>query len=43
VVTITHKGLENFQHLGKDFSAESFIEGWNNIVGKSLRDFVESR
>ena len=40
-VTLTHKGLENFDHLGKDFAHESFEAGWNEIVGKSLKDYVE--
>lgn len=41
VVTLTHKGLENFDHLGKDFQKESFEEGWNDILGKSLKEFLE--
>lgn len=40
-ITLTHKGLENFEHLGKEFSKESFTEGWNEIVGKSLKEYVE--
>lgn len=42
VVTLTHKGLENFDHLGKDFSHQSFENGWSEIVGKSLKSFVEN-
>lgn len=41
MVTLTHKGLENFDHLGKDFEVESFNQGWNEIVGQSLKEFVE--
>lgn len=41
LVTLTHKGLENFDHLGQDFSHNSFEEGWKGIVGKSLKDYVE--
>ncbi len=41
LVTLTHKGLENLNHLGNDFRRESFEEGWNEIVGKSLKEFVE--
>ncbi len=41
VIRITHKGLENFSHLGKDFQKESFENGWTEILGKSLKDFVE--
>lgn len=40
-ITLTHKGLENFQHLGKDFQIESFQKGWEEILGKSLKNFVE--
>ena len=42
LVTLTHKGLENFNHLGKDFEHQSFENGWNEIVTKSLKDFVEN-
>ena len=42
LVTLTHKGLENFDHLGQDFSHNSFEEGWKDIVGKSLKDYVEN-
>lgn len=41
LVTLTHKGLENLNHLGNDFRRESFEEGWNEIVGKNLKEFVE--
>ena len=42
VLTLTHKGLENFEHLGTTFSRESFEEGWKEIVEKSLKEFVEN-
>ena len=42
IVTLTHKGLENFHHLGEDFYPESFRKGWEDIVGKSLKEFVEN-
>ncbi|TXF78894.1 SRPBCC family protein [Chryseobacterium sp.] len=41
LLTLTHKGLENFSHLGKDFQKESFTNGWNAIIGESLKDFIE--
>ena len=41
VVTVTHKGLENFAHLGKDFQKESFKNGWTEILEKKLKEFVE--
>lgn len=42
VVNLTHKGLENFSHLGKDFQKESFTAGWDEILNKSLKEFVEN-
>jgi len=41
LVTLTHKGLENFNHLGKDFQKENFENGWNEILGQSLKEFIE--
>ncbi|MGA9212581.1 SRPBCC family protein [Kaistella sp.] len=41
IITLTHKGLENFAHLGKDFQRESFENGWNEILGKSLKEYLE--
>lgn len=42
LVTLTHKGLENFEHLGKNFQKESFEDGWNEIIGKNLRKYLEN-
>ncbi len=39
-IKLTHEGLESFPE-GGDFSKESFTNGWNHIIGKSLKDFVE--
>lgn len=41
-LTLTHKGIENFEHLGKDFSHHNFEEGWKEIVSKSLKEFIEN-
>ncbi|ODS90199.1 MAG: ATPase [Chryseobacterium sp. SCN 40-13] len=41
-VTLTHKGLENFNHLGANFRHESFAEGWNEIVTQSLKTYLEN-
>ncbi len=41
-ITLTHKGLENLEHLGKDFSRNTITETWNDIVGKSLKNYVEN-
>jgi len=40
-ITLTHKGLENLDHLGEDFQMESFEKGWLGIVGHRLKAFVE--
>ena len=40
-VKLTHAGLETFPKANKDFARENFVEGWNHIVGVSLKEFVE--
>ena len=39
-IKVTHEGLETFPE-GRVFSKESFTNGWNQIIGKNLKDFVE--
>ena len=41
VVTLTHKGIENLDHLGKDFTHASFENGWKEILTKNLKSYVE--
>jgi len=38
---LTHTGLETFPQDTKDFAKESFTKGWTQLVGTSLKDFVE--
>ena len=38
---LTHEGLETFPQNNPDFAKESFADGWTNIIGKSLKEFVE--
>jgi uncharacterized protein YndB with AHSA1/START domain len=38
---LTHSGLETFPQTNSDFARESFGEGWNHIIGKSLKEFLE--
>jgi uncharacterized protein YndB with AHSA1/START domain len=38
---LTHTGLETFPML-PDFARESFFAGWTEIIGKSLKNYVES-
>lgn len=39
-VKLTHEGLETFPQI-EDFRRENFQEGWNDIIGRSLKEFVE--
>lgn len=38
---LTHEGLESFGTNNPDLAKENFIEGWNTIIGKSIKAFVE--
>lgn len=38
---LTHEGLESFPANNPDFAKENFIEGWNYIIGTSLKKFFE--
>jgi len=38
---LTHEGLETFPMNNPDFAKKSFMQGWNDIIGTSLKDFVE--
>lgn len=38
---LTHEGLETMPADNPDFSVESFTQGWNEIVGNLLRNYVE--
>lgn len=40
---LTHKGLETFPATNPDFAKENFVAGWNDIIGKSLKEFLEKR
>ncbi len=40
-VSLTHEGTENLKDLGEGFSEESFTKGWNEIVGQSLKLYME--
>jgi len=39
---LTHTGLESFKDAGADFAPEKFAEGWNFILGKSLKEYLDS-
>ena len=38
---LIHAGLETFPQDLKDFSRESFTQGWTYITGTSLKNFLE--
>ena len=38
---LTHEGLETFPQT-KDYKKENFAEGWNYIVGTSLKKYLET-
>ncbi|MDB5248022.1 MAG: hypothetical protein JWQ40_2416 [Segetibacter sp.] len=38
---LTHEGLETFTTDNPDFAKESFTEGWNYIIGKSIKEYLE--
>lgn len=40
-VKLSHSGLETFPTDVADFAPENFVEGWNWIIGKSLKEFLE--
>ena len=39
---LTHTGLKTLPANNPDFAKNNFIEGWNHIIGKSLKDYVEN-
>lgn len=39
---LTHSGLDSFPQDTPELSRESFNEGWESILGQSLRNFVET-
>lgn len=39
---LTHAGLESFPVENPDMAKPNFVKGWTQIVGTSLKDFVES-
>lgn len=38
---LTHEGLETFPMNNPDFAKENFVAGWTDIIGRSLKEFVE--
>ena len=40
-VKLTHAGLDTFPKSIPDFDKKNFAEGWTEIIGSSLKNFVE--
>lgn len=38
LVKLTHENIENFKDLGDGFSRDNFTQGWNTILGQSLKN-----
>lgn len=43
LVTLIHENIEGFDGLGEAFSRASFTEGWNAIIGKGMKEYVEKQ
>ena len=40
-VILTHAGLESFPASNPAFAKNNFVMGWTDIIGRSLKEFVE--
>lgn len=38
---LTHSGLETFPASNPDLAPQNFAAGWNELIGKLLKEFVE--
>jgi len=38
---LTHTGLETFPKENPDLAKHNFAEGWTDIIGRSLKEYVE--
>ena len=38
---LTHEGLERIVQYGPAFAKENFAAGWTDIIGRSLKEFLE--
>ncbi len=41
LLKLTHKGIETFPVENPDFAIGNFVEGWNDIIHKSLKEYLE--
>ena len=42
-IKLTHEGIESFKENGPDFPKESFAQGWTELIGTLLKNFVEKK
>lgn len=40
-VKLIHEGLDTFPADNPDLKKENFVEGWNDIIGNSLKNYLE--
>ncbi len=40
---LTHEGLESFPQDMPDFAVNSFTQGWNEIIGTLLKNYLEKQ
>lgn len=38
---LTHEGLESFSADNPDLARENFVKGWDHIIGKSIKEYLE--
>lgn len=41
LLRLTHSGLETFPKSNPDLAAKNFAEGWTDIIGRMLREYLE--
>jgi uncharacterized protein YndB with AHSA1/START domain len=41
LLRLSHKGIESFPKENPDFAIHNFEEGWSQIIGRSLIDFLK--
>jgi uncharacterized protein YndB with AHSA1/START domain len=42
-VKLTHSGLETFPQSNPDLASKNFLAGWTDILGTSLKNFLEEK
>lgn len=42
-LVLTHEGLHTFPESNPDLARHNFAEGWNHIIGISLKEYLEKK